>query len=70
MSTPVDTLFSQAYEGEVQGTAYFRMTPEMRSFFHKCQEEYHILGFDWDGESLNLGLILADKVDPEQPTNE
>lgn len=37
---------------------YCQIPPALRDFFLKCQENYRIVGFTWDGKSLTLGVAL------------
>jgi len=41
-----------------KGIAYYRIDPQFRDFLKKCDEKHGIIGFEWDGESLNFGVIL------------
>ena len=41
------------------GIAYYRLTPEMRDFFSKCNEKHGIIGFEFEEGSLNFGVILG-----------
>lgn len=43
------------------GTAYYRLDPKIRDFFKLCRKDHEIMGFEWDGESLNFGVILVHK---------
>lgn len=45
---------------EQGGTAYIRISPELRDFFKLCQEKHGVIGFeyDFDDPGLNFGLIL------------
>lgn len=45
---------------EAGGTAYIRISPELRDFFKLCQEKHGVIGFDYDFEEggLNFGLVL------------
>lgn len=44
-----------------KGVAYYRLPDHFYKFLKKCQEEGDIAGFEWDLESRNFGVILADK---------
>ncbi len=48
-------------EKESVGTAYYRLTPHFRDFLNKCMEKHGIVGFVWDKNDLNFGVILGDK---------
>lgn len=45
---------------EQGGTAYIRITPQLRDFFKLCQEKHGVIGFEYDFEEagLNFGLVL------------
>ena len=40
------------------GVAYYRLSKEMREFFKKCEKKHGIVGFEWEAESWNFGVIL------------
>ncbi len=44
------------------GTAYYRLTPEMKKFMQTCEDKHGIAGFEWDG-SFNFGIILKNESD-------
>ena len=48
-------------EVKIKGTAYYRLTEQMKEFFEKCLEKSDIIGFEWEEGSFNFGIILADK---------
>ena len=41
--------------------ANFRIDPKLRDFFQLCKEKHGAIGFQYDGESLNFGLIIGKK---------
>jgi hypothetical protein len=43
------------------GVAYFRIDPKFRDFLNVCDLRHDIIGFEWDGETLNFGVILGTK---------
>ena len=45
---------------EQGGTAYIRITPQLRDFFLLCQEKHEVIGFEYDFEEggLNFGLVI------------
>lgn len=45
---------------EQGGTAYIRISPQLRDFFKLCHEKHGVIGFeyDFDEAGLNFGLIL------------
>lgn len=51
---PVDTPIKSS------GTAYYRLTTEMKEFLQRCQEKHQIIGFEWEEGSFNFGVILYD----------
>lgn len=59
------------HEGEISGTAFYRIDPHFRDFLSKCQEKHAIIGLEWDGESLNLGFVLAEQTPtPAEPISD
>lgn len=50
------------------GTAYIRITPQLRDFFKLCHEKHGVIGFeyDFDNPGLNLGVVLK-KEDENGP---
>lgn len=49
-------------EGSVNNkVAYYRIDSKFRDFIKLCQEHYKVVGFKWDGRSLNFGIICEDK---------
>lgn len=42
------------------GTAYIRISPELRDFFKLCNDKHGVIGFEYDFEEagLNFGLML------------
>jgi hypothetical protein len=44
------------------GTAWIRITPELRDFLKLRQEKHGVIGFEYDFEEagLNFGLVLKD----------
>lgn len=42
------------------GTAYIRLTPQLRDFFKLCHDKHGVIGFeyDFDEAGLNFGLVL------------
>ena len=48
-------------KAESVGVAYYRLTPDMRDFFHKCNKKNGIIGFEFEDGSLNFGVILGKK---------
>ncbi len=54
---------------ESDGTAYYRLTPEMKKFFEMCEEKHGILGFSWDVGSFNFGVIIKAKKEDDKETN-
>lgn len=55
---------------EQGGTAYIRITPQLRDFFKLCQEKHGVIGFEYDFEEggLNFGLILKKGADDVSPS--
>lgn len=49
------------------GTAYIRITPQLRDFFKLCHDKHGVIGFeyDFDEAGLNFGLILKKEADDE-----
>jgi hypothetical protein len=47
----------------VGGTAYFRITPELRDFLRLCHEKHGVVGFEYDFDEggFNFGVILSNK---------
>lgn len=45
---------------ESAGTAYYRLTKEMKEFLDMVHEKNGIAGFEWDG-SYNFGVITKSK---------
>ena len=43
------------------GTAYYRLPDGMYDFLLKCIEKHGIIGFEWDEESRNFGVILDEQ---------
>lgn len=45
---------------EQGGTAYIRISPQLRDFFKLCHEKHGVIGFEYDFEEagLNFGLVL------------
>ena len=46
---------------ESDGAAYLRIDSKFRDFFKLCDEKHGVIGFRYDGESLNFGFILGKK---------
>ena len=44
------------------GTAYIRLTPELKDFLQKCHRKHGIAGFEWEEGSWNFGVILEKEV--------
>ncbi len=51
---------------EQGGTAYFRLSPELRNFLKLCHDKHGVVGFEYDFEEggFNFGIILK-KEDEE-----
>lgn len=41
-----------------EGVAYYRLDKGLKEFLQLCAEKHGILGFEWDSESWNFGVIL------------
>lgn len=46
-----------------KGTAYIRISPQLRDFFLQCQERHKVIGFEYDfeGAGLSFGVVLGEK---------
>jgi hypothetical protein len=44
------------------GTAYYRLTKEMKEFLEICSKENDIIGFEFEEGSFNFGVILRKKI--------
>jgi hypothetical protein len=42
------------------GTAYFRITKEMKEFLSLCNKKDGIMGFEFEDGSFNFGVILSE----------
>lgn len=51
------------------GIAYYRIDPAFRDFLVKCVEECGVIGFSYNFEDLNFGVVLKN-TDPEPPKTE
>jgi acylphosphatase len=40
------------------GIAYYRIDPEFRDFMKKCVEECGVIGFSYNFDDLNFGVVL------------
>jgi len=45
------------------GIAYYRIDPDFREFMQKCVEECGVIGFSYNFDDLNFGIVLKD-TDP------
>jgi hypothetical protein len=61
MKKEITTIDINLNEVKSKGTAYFRITPAFRDFLKLCQEKEGVIGFEYDFDSLNFGVILSDK---------
>lgn len=52
-----------------EGIAYFRISPEFRDFILKCEADFGVIGFSYDFEDLNFGIVLKSS-EPEFPVSE
>lgn len=41
-----------------KGTAYYRLDPQMKEFLAKCAKDNTIIGFEYEEDSWNFGVIL------------
>lgn len=41
------------------GTAYVRISPQFRDFLKLCKKKHKVIGFEYDFESLNFGVVIA-----------
>jgi hypothetical protein len=53
---------------EMGGTAWIRITPQLRDFFKLCHEKHGVIGFEYDFDEggLNFGLILRKAGDEKE----
>ncbi len=45
-------------EIQTEGVAYYRISPDFREFLIKCMKQKGVIGFEYDFDSLNFGVIL------------
>ena len=50
---------------ETDGTAFYRIDPQFRAFLLKCDDVHGVIGFSYDFEILNFGVVLASS-EPEK----
>jgi len=43
------------------GTAYFRISRELKEFLSICNEKHGIMGFEYEDRSFNFGVILENE---------
>ena len=48
-----------AKEIKTDGTAFYRIDPGFRDFLIRCLRTHGVIGFSYDFESLNFGVVLA-----------
>ena len=46
---------------ESEGVAFYRITSDLKDFFVKCNEKHGIIGFEFEHDSFNFGVILGKK---------
>lgn len=51
-----------------KGVAYFRLDENFKEFLQKCADQHGILGFEWEPNSWNFGVILRN--DKEEGDNQ
>ncbi len=44
---------------KTDGTAFYRIDESFRAFLLQCQDKYGVIGFNYDFNSLNFGVVLA-----------
>ena len=54
----IKTIDIDLERAESGGIAYYRLTPEMKDFLHKCHISSGIIGFEFEDNSFNFGVIL------------
>ena len=57
---------SSQLESEMEGIAYYRISPHFRDFLTKCFEKHGIIGFSYEKNSLNFGILIGMAEDEEE----
>ena len=42
--------------------AYFRITPDMRDFIKLCDKKHGVVGFKYELDDLNFGIIINSPI--------
>jgi hypothetical protein len=50
-------------EAKSDGVAYYRIDPQFKEFLLKCKEKHGVIGFEYDFDGLNFGVILGEQAD-------
>lgn len=46
---------------QAESIAYYRITQDMVNFLKQCDYKHDIIGFEYEEDSMNFGVILAKK---------
>jgi hypothetical protein len=44
---------------ESEGVAYYRLPIDLKMFLKKCNDKHGIIGFEYEADSWNFGVILG-----------
>ncbi len=47
------------------GTAYFRISKELKEFLSLCNKKHGVIGFEYEDGSFNFGVILGENQNKE-----